>query len=62
MLRSTIRESLASEAMHALGIDDAPGDGDQRYRSTASAWSRRDADGWPRAMCASAISNILLSP
>ncbi|STT54948.1 selenoprotein O-like protein [Klebsiella pneumoniae] len=33
VLRSTIRESLASEAMHALGIpDDArPGDGDQRY-------------------------------
>jgi uncharacterized protein YdiU (UPF0061 family) len=60
VLRSTIRESLASEAMHALGIPTTrAGDGDQRYPGLPrNAWSGAMLMRWPKATCASAISNI----
>ncbi len=53
MLRSTIRESLASEAMHALGIPTTrAGDGDQRYPGLPRArGARRDADAGGREPC-----------
>lgn len=53
MLRSTLRESLASEAMHALGIPTTrAGDGDQRYPGLPRArGARRDADAGGREPC-----------